>query len=174
MHNLEPYSSLEEDFLHRCAMLGGTNMMENKSSFVTPEWFKLESPDPNMEMSFRMERNPIEGDREVSKKLNQPLVVIGKATRVIRAPSYKIVHWLWDWTNERRLKLNKEQGEIERGVVEEVNEHHRIVSSTKSIKSLRGLLSPREGVMRFIWKEVRGRGRAGGGHSRLAPRLCYN
>mmetsp|Transcript_16957 Transcript_16957/g.34917 ORF Transcript_16957/g.34917 Transcript_16957/m.34917 type:complete len:1095 (+) Transcript_16957:26-3310(+) len=175
MHNLEPYSDFEENFLAGCAAMSGEDLMSTeqntKSMLFRPDWFKINSPDPKVKMSFRGVRSARAGADADTDGAHYKNIYVGKATRNIKASSYMVVQWLWDWMDEKRLQTNKAQGELERSIVEQINEHHMIVSSTKCLgpQRLQSILLPREGIMRFIWKEVQPRSYVMGSESTNHP-----
>ena len=121
---------------------------ELSSAYITPDWFKVRTSDPNLEASLRVAKELV--PQEIgSKTMSRKQVYIGKATRNIEAPSYIIANRLWDLMDEERFPPPEDQGEG--SIIEEINEHHRILSSTKTFRKF---FRPREFVLRFVWKEV--------------------
>ena len=79
------------------------------------------------------------------------LCYVGQSRTFIHAPPHEVLNYFWSWDNpDRRRLFNPE--DTERSIVEEVTEHHRIVSSTKD--SGVPFVSPRQVVLRMIWKEL--------------------
>jgi len=84
------------------------------------------------------------------------LTLCFRAVRKIPFKSFEVLNWLWGWMDPSRVALNKATRESERSIVEEINEHHRIVSSTKEFRDVLGgmLVDPRQAVLRTMWKET--------------------
>ncbi len=147
MHNMEPYSKFEDDFIKQC-FYRTMHIYDLKKPIDRAlndlEWYKIQSPDPAIEMALKI--NFVPGESGGKRK-----IIVGKGVRKIKASSYKVLNWVWDWMNPSRVRLNKGEGELERSIVEEVNEHHRIVSTTKTFPV--AAVHPREGILRVIWKE---------------------
>ncbi|GMI00431.1 hypothetical protein TrVE_jg11462 [Triparma verrucosa] len=148
MNNVEPYTVDENEFIERCQALSGNHTLTSGEDFVAPGWFDVKSPDPATTTKIRVTEL-----RHVRYKGRRSQCYVGLAKRNIKAPSHECMQWFWNWMEPGRVRKNRQQGEIERSVVEEINEHHQIVSSTKNI-SRYSFFVPRQGVMRVIWKET--------------------
>ncbi|GMI13485.1 hypothetical protein TrLO_g4209 [Triparma laevis f. longispina] len=148
MNNVEPYTIDENEFIERCQALSGNHTFTAGEDFVAPGWFDVRSPDPATTTKIRVTEL-----KHVSYKGRRSQCYVGLAKRNIKAPSHECMQWFWNWMEPERVRKNKEQGEIERSVVEEINEHHQIVSTTKNISKY-SFLQPRQGVIRVLWKEI--------------------
>ena len=151
MKSIDPYTAVENEFIQRCTHLSGvTNMYGEDTRDLFHKnalgGFDVRSPDPDVLMRLKVTELS-----HVHYQGRKSLCYVGQSRMIIRMPPHEVLNYFWDWANpDRRRLFNAE--DTERSIVEEVNEHHRIVSSTKT--TMIPFVSPREAVLRMIWKET--------------------